>query len=115
MSLAYGKLTRSLALQGILLVALALGANLTLYAGSAPEEDLSDNELCLDCHIDEEQVGALEVTGPQAHNPEDSTLIQQSHIELACIDCHLDIQKVPHRKEIERTVDCLACHESIPE
>lgn len=117
MSFTYEKWKRPLALQGILLVVVALGGNLTLRAdsGSGSEEDLSDNEICLDCHIDEEQVDALEVAGAQVHNPDDSTLIQQPHAEMACIDCHLDIQKVPHGKETERTVDCLDCHESTPE
>ena len=115
MSLAHKKWTRSLALQGILLIVLALGGNLTLHAETDTAEDLSDNENCLDCHIDEEQVGAIEVAGAQVHNPDDSTLIQQPHTELACIDCHMDIQKIPHRGKIERTVDCLACHESTPE
>jgi len=115
MRFTYEKWTRPFALQGILLVVVALGGNLTLHANSAPEEDLSDNEICLDCHIDEEQVDALEVAGAQVHNPDDSTLIQQPHAELACIDCHMDIQQIPHRDESERTVDCLACHESTPE
>ena len=111
MNFNYEKCSRPLAL----LVVMALGGNLPLYAEGNPAEDLSDNEICLDCHIDEEQVGALEVAGAQVHNPDDSTLIQQPHTELACIDCHMDIQKIPHRDESERTVDCLACHESTPE
>jgi nitrate/TMAO reductase-like tetraheme cytochrome c subunit len=110
----HNKWTNPLALQGMLLVVVALGVNLPLHA-SPPEKDLSDNEICLDCHIDEEQLNLLEVAGPQVHNPADSTLIEESHAELACIDCHQDIQDVPHRDEIERTVDCLACHESTPE
>ena len=115
MSLAYEKWTRPFALQGILLVVLALGGNLPLHADTGTAEDLSDNEICLDCHIDEEQVGALEVAGAQVHNPDDSALIQQPHAEVACIDCHQDIREVPHCEATERTVDCLACHESTPE
>ena len=118
MNLAYKKWPRPLARQGILLLALVMiasGGNLPLHAASPAEEDLSDNQICLDCHIDEEQVGVLEVAGPQVHNPDDSTLIEESHTEVACTDCHTDIQEVPHREANERTVDCLACHESIPE
>ena len=114
MSYTYKKWTSPLTLQGILLIVVALGVNLPVHAEGNPAEDLSDNEICLDCHIDEEKVDALEVAGAQVHNPDDSTLIQQPHTELACIDCHEDIQEVPHRKETERTVDCLACHESTP-
>jgi nitrate/TMAO reductase-like tetraheme cytochrome c subunit len=115
MSLAYKKWTSPLALQGIALIVVALAGNLSLHAANPPEEDLSNNEVCLDCHMDEEQVGVLEVAGAQVHNPEDSTLIQEAHTEVACIDCHQDIQEVPHAELDQRTVDCLACHESIPE
>ena len=114
MSLAYEKRTRPLALQGILLVVLALGGNLTLQAESPSEENLSDNQICLDCHSDEAQVGVLDVAGSQVHNPDDSTLIKKAHVEVACIDCHADIQEVPHHEAKERTVKCLACHESTP-
>ncbi len=115
MSLAYKKRNRSLVLQGILLVVLALAGNFSLQAESPPAEDLGDNEICLDCHLDEAQVGALEVSGPQVHNPEDSTLIEKAHVEVVCIDCHMDIEQVPHSEINTRTVDCLACHESTPE
>jgi hypothetical protein len=33
---------------------------------------------------------------------------------VACIDCHADIEEIPHREKTARTVDCLACHESVP-
>jgi hypothetical protein len=114
MNLACKKLARPLALIAIPL-ALALAGTFPSQVEGASDEDLSDNEICLDCHIDEEQVGALEVAGVQVHNPENSTLIVEAHTEAACIDCHMDIKEVPHRDEIERTVNCLECHEAIPE
>ena len=115
MSLAFEKCKHPLIVPGILLVAAALAGTFPLQVANASDEDLSDNEICLDCHIDEEQLDILVVAGAQVHNPADSTLIEASHAELACVDCHQDIQDVPHRDEIERTVDCLACHESTPE
>jgi nitrate/TMAO reductase-like tetraheme cytochrome c subunit len=97
----------------VVLLAAVLAAGYPLQAESA-EEDLSDNETCLDCHMDEEQIGVLEVGGPQVHNPDDNSLIEEAHNEVACIDCHADIEEIPHRGGMVRTVDCLACHESVP-
>lgn len=110
MSIAYIKILRTLALTAVVA---AVAATLPMQAQSA-EEDLGDNNVCLDCHIDEEQVGSLEVGGAQVHNPDDNSLIQEAHNEVACIDCHMDIEEIPHRELSQRTVDCLACHESTP-
>ena len=114
MSLANEKWICPLTLPGFLLI-VALAGTLTMQAESASAEDLSDNEVCLDCHIDEEQIDALDVSGAQVHNPADSTLIEAAHNEVACIDCHADIREIPHRDATGRTVDCLACHEKTPE
>lgn len=100
----------------VLLVALA-GIALSWYAGAetGAVDDLTDNETCLDCHIDQEHFGTLEVDGAQVHNPDDGSLLGEGHAEMACIDCHGDIEEIPHREDVDRTVDCLACHESVPE
>ena len=110
MSIAHVYSLRTLALT---VMVAAVAGTLPLQAQSA-EEDLRDNNVCLDCHIDEAQVGSLEVSGPQVHNPDDNSLIQKAHTEVDCIDCHMDIEEIPHRELSQRTVDCLACHESTP-
>jgi hypothetical protein len=51
-------------------------------------QDLSDNETCMMCH---------------------------AAFEFSCTDCHTDIIEIPHRAEVERGVDCLNCHEAVPE
>ena len=114
MNSACEKWIRTSALPGILLT-LALAATFPMQSASASDEDISDNDTCLDCHADEEQIGSLEVSGPQVHNPADNTLIEEAHTEVACIDCHTDIREIPHRDATGRTVDCLACHEKAPE
>jgi hypothetical protein len=88
----------------------------TVVAKDDEAVDLTDNEMCLDCHIDEEHLGLLEVDGPQVHNPEDGSLKNEDHAEAQCIECHVDIIQVDdHREDITRTVDCLNCHEEMPE
>jgi len=115
MNPTHEKRTRQFALPGFLLAAVLLGGSLTLQAENGAEEDLGDNAICLDCHVDWEQMGLLDVAGAQVHNPDDNSLFGEGHREMACIDCHADIQEIPHREGVERTVDCLACHEAIPE
>ncbi|MDX1409772.1 MAG: hypothetical protein R3330_16600 [Saprospiraceae bacterium] len=102
-------------LAGFLFVALLLGGVSLSLSSSETEEDLSDNETCLDCHIDEEHIGLLELDTKQVHNPEDGSLKEEAHTEVACIDCHMDIEEIPHKEDIERTVNCTDCHESPPE
>lgn len=78
-------------------------------------EDLSNNETCLDCHLDQEHFGLLDVVGKQVHNPEDGSLKGEAHMEFSCIDCHADVLEIPHREDVERTVNCLDCHEEVPQ
>lgn len=95
---------------------LMLGAANAVSAGDDEGVDLTDNEMCLDCHIDEEFLGLLEIDGPEVHNPEDGSLKNEDHEEAQCIECHADIIQVEdHREDITRTVDCLSCHEEMPE
>jgi hypothetical protein len=56
----------------------------------------------------------LKVEGMQVHNPEDGSIKVETHAEFACIDCHFEIEEIPHKEDVERTVDCLACHEETP-
>lgn len=83
-------------------------------AGFASAQDLSDNETCLECHADERPAGALVVEGVNVHN-DDGTLIVEEHEMWSCTDCHTDIEEIPHAENVERTVDCLQCHEEMPE
>ena len=92
----------------------ALGVAGLSFAGE-DTEDLADNETCSECHLDQEHFGSLEVQGKQVHNPEDGSLNVEAHTEFACIDCHFDVEEIPHKEDVERTVDCLACHEETPE
>ena len=99
------------ALSGIIL----LGITAVVHANDDEAVDLTDNEVCLDCHIDEEFLGLLDIEGPEVHNPEDGSLKNEDHQEAQCIECHVDIIQIDdHREDITRTVDCLNCHEEMP-
>jgi hypothetical protein len=96
-------------------LAMALSAGSVAFAQSDNGEDLSNNETCLDCHIDQEFVGLLKIPGAQVHNPNDGSLMTEAHAEQECIACHLDITEIPHSEDVERTVNCLNCHDEQPE
>lgn len=98
-------------LAGLLLAALLLGGVSLSLSSDDSEVDLSDNEFCLDCHIDEEHLGLIDTGEEKVHNPHDGSLKEEGHTELACIDCHMDIEEEPHREDVERTVNCSDCHD----
>jgi len=108
---------RSILRPAIVLLACAsfvLGIAGLSFAGD-DSDDLADNETCADCHSGQEHVGLLKIEGKQVHNPADGSIKGETHAEFACIDCHFDIEEIPHKEDVERTVDCLACHEETPE
>jgi hypothetical protein len=105
----------SAALVAILGLFIVLGATGLSVAEAEDTEDLSDNETCFDCHLDEEHLDLLEVDGAQVHNPEDGSLKAEAHTEFACIDCHMDIVEIPHIEDVKRTVNCTDCHDETPQ
>jgi cytochrome b subunit of formate dehydrogenase len=35
---------------------------------------------------------------------------ESAHGERQCVECHTDIKQLPHRKNLQRAVDCISCH-----
>ena len=92
-----------------------LGLFLVLAAGNAAmaEEDLTDNETCLECHADEEKAGLMTSEGPEVHTTAGEFHVEE-HEMWNCVDCHMDIKEVPHAEGVKRTVDCMECHDEMP-
>jgi hypothetical protein len=80
----------------------------------ASAQDLSDDDVCMACHAAFEWSAPENSDRPRVHN-DDGTFIQQSHEMWSCTNCHEDIIEIPHRVDTERTVDCLACHDAVPQ
>ena len=36
-----------------------------------------------------------------------------AHGKQLCVACHTDIKQLPHRKELQRAVDCVTCHQDV--
>jgi len=71
-----------------------------------------DSAVCLGCHGMEgfampDADGAMR----QLHVSKDA--FQKSvHSQRSCLECHKDIQELPHRSNIERKVGCIKCHQT---
>lgn len=71
------------------------------------------NAPCLACH----RMETLAVPMPNGEmrklyvSPDDFE--QSVHGKRACVECHKDITKIPHRKGIDRKVGCVQCHQDL--
>jgi len=74
------------------------------------------DEKCLDCHGVK---GYAVPMGKHGEGPMRSlhvnyAAMQESlHGNLTCVECHADIDKLPHEKGELETVDCVACHKQL--
>jgi cytochrome b subunit of formate dehydrogenase len=88
------------------LTALAVVLTAAAYAayGAAQEPSESEiftNEDCAMCHGGDD---------PEVPAATDDQLGRSSHPDFARMDCHVDIEDLPHREVLDR-VDCGTCHE----
>lgn len=97
-----------------LAIIVALLAALSVFSTPIIAEDLTDNASCAECHDGGGSDEPMDVPGAKIHN-QDGSFIHEAHEMWSCVDCHVDIEAVPHDSDKERTVDCLACHEETPE
>jgi len=79
----------------------------------AQDEDLSDNETCLDCHDDGDRE-LLDTDVPQVHNPAGGYFVED-HDGFSCNECHTYITDLEHDESaVGKEVDCLECHDEVP-
>jgi hypothetical protein len=74
-----------------------------------PHSSVKDESVCLDCHSD------MERTVPSRIHDVSGSLIEEGHQMWSCVDCHDYITNIPHEIEGEPEVDCLMCHDEVPE
>jgi len=69
-------------------------------------------EMCLGCHGME----GFSMPGPdgvrQLHVSKDS-FRKSVHAKRTCLECHKDIEEIPHRANIDRIVGCVECHRNV--
>ena len=73
-----------------------------MMMSTASAQDLSDNEVCMECHIESDPPGPV--------------MGKESHQDWSCIDCHDYIVEIPHSDDVVGAdVDCLNCHDEVPD
>ncbi|MDP8245286.1 MAG: cytochrome b/b6 domain-containing protein [Candidatus Hinthialibacter antarcticus] len=76
-------------------------------------QDVDDNQSCMECHGEADIVG--EIDGEEVSMFINRELNSHSiHAEFACIDCHDDIEEIPHEDALNK-VSCTQCHDDIQE
>ena len=95
----------------MVMLGLGLGLGLGVLVNA---QDLSDKETCLMCHAAFVWTAPENSDRPRVHN-DDGSFTQPTHEMFTCTNCHQDIAEIPHVPEVERGVDCLGCHETVPE
>ncbi|NDV62872.1 hypothetical protein G0Q06_10455 [Puniceicoccales bacterium CK1056] len=76
------------------------------------QEELS-NESCLDCHDDPGWTEMID--GKEVSLHVDTGILANSvHGDWDCIDCHSDIEEVPHAEKL-KPANCADCHDDIQE
>jgi predicted CXXCH cytochrome family protein len=72
-----------------------------------------ENATCLGCHgLRGFAVPTADGKMRQLHI-EGGDFARSVHGKRLCVECHQDIVKIPHRKNIDRKVGCVQCHQSL--
>ncbi|MCW8955566.1 MAG: cytochrome c3 family protein, partial [Gammaproteobacteria bacterium] len=77
-----------------------------------PSKDVSDKQ-CLECHGVKgfsaiEEQNAIQVK--RSIDVNYPAMQQSLHGKLECVECHADIEQLPHKKQKLEAVDCASCH-----
>ena len=77
------------------------------------EKKQPDNSACLGCHgMDGFSMPAEDGSIRDLHVNKDG-FNKSVHAKRGCVECHQDIQEIPHRKNIDRQVGCVQCHREL--
>nr|VFK04271.1 MAG: hypothetical protein BECKH772B_GA0070898_104252 [Candidatus Kentron sp. H]VFK04473.1 MAG: hypothetical protein BECKH772A_GA0070896_104202 [Candidatus Kentron sp. H]VFK07519.1 MAG: hypothetical protein BECKH772C_GA0070978_104282 [Candidatus Kentron sp. H] len=73
----------------------------------------TENEKCAECHGVEGFAVPLGEDGAAkkrhlSFNVE--AFAESVHGKQKCVECHSDIEQLPHREDLQRAVDCVECH-----
>ncbi len=80
-----------------------------------PRAEITDLD-CLDCHGIKGYSIPMGAHGETAQRQLDinaEALRDSVHGKLPCLDCHADIEQLPHQKDGLQAVDCVECHVSL--
>ena len=90
----------------VLLAAALAAASAPLAAAEEQEEPAS----CLSCHA----IGAVKEGAPEGKRVDPAVFGDTLHFK-SCVQCHEDMEEVPHKSRKAAPVDCATCHEEAVE
>ncbi len=70
------------------------------------------NEECMECHEDPELTAVVNDTVEVSAFVDIDRYSKSIHADFSCIDCHSDIEEIPHEDDLKK-VDCSQCHEDV--
>ena len=105
-----GLLSHLRVLFAILLVT-AVQIPLSSQAYAEPENPKLANDRCLRCHGKENYSRETASGEERALHVSAEGFKESVHGVGDCVNCHMDIVKVPHRKGVARKVGCVKCHQ----
>lgn len=109
---SYSAITRNLSL--ILLMLLSALLSTSVVAQGPQPADTLDNQGCLSCHKFEWFAAVNDDGEKRSLYVPAKAFIESVHgSDQKCTGCHPDIEQVPHNEGVERTVDCVSCHEEL--
>nr|VFK14470.1 MAG: Cytochrome b subunit of formate dehydrogenase [Candidatus Kentron sp. LPFa] len=76
----------------------------------------TENEECAECHGVEGfavPLGEHGFTEKRRLSFNIEAFTASAHGKQRCVECHTDIEQLPHRKDLQRAVDCIDCHARI--
>jgi cytochrome b subunit of formate dehydrogenase len=83
----------------------------TIQADAAAAPPALDNQRCLRCHADPTDKIAVRRDGSRNNIFIDHTVLDRSvHGKVACVGCHSDVTKLPHKKPLVVSIGCTSCH-----
>lgn len=80
---------------------------------SVGETAAPDNEICLDCHGMEGFEADTPNGGTRQIHVAPERFEQSVHGKRFCVECHKDINEIPHEEFVDRKVSCVQCHRSL--
>lgn len=79
----------------------------------ADEAEAPDNEICLDCHGMEGFDTEYPNGEPRQIHVSPDRFGQSVHGKRFCVECHKDINEIPHAEFVDRKVSCVQCHRNL--
>jgi hypothetical protein len=94
----------------VLFAIVGVGVGVGVAFADEEQKTQPENSTCLGCHgMDGFAMPADDGSMRQLHVSKDS-FNKSVHAKRRCVECHKDIQQIPHRKNIDRKVGCVQCH-----